>query len=99
VVKPVHTRVLADAAASLSEQFEGELKCMAAVVSPWTASLDRKFLKMLSLAGHDRGRKAALCAITSGGAANMINGGCHLEDSSKNSVSRQASGEIGAFAG
>jgi signal transduction histidine kinase len=32
------------------------------------------------LAGHDRGRKVALCAITIGGAANMIDGGRHLED-------------------
>ncbi len=80
MVKPVHTRVLADAAASLSEQFEGELQRMAAIISPWTVSLDRKFLKTLSLAGHDRGRKAALCAITMGGAANMIDGGRHLED-------------------
>ena len=80
MVKPVHTRVLADAAASLSQQFEGELQRMASVVSPWTASLDRKFLRVLSLAGHDRGRKAALCAITTGGAASMIDGGRHLVD-------------------
>lgn len=80
MVKEVHAGVLADAAASLSQQFEDELKRMASIVAPWTPSLDRCFLKQLSSEGHDSGRKAALCAITSGGAARMINGGGQLAD-------------------
>jgi len=80
VVKEVHAGVLADAAASLSQQFEDELKRMASIVAPWTPSLGRRFRRLLSEAGHDAGRKAALCAITSGGAASMIDSGRQLAD-------------------
>jgi signal transduction histidine kinase len=80
VVNEVHSGVLADAAASLSQQFEEELRRMASIVAPWTPALNRKFMKLLSGAGHDSGRKAALCAITSGGAASMIDTGRQLAD-------------------
>lgn len=76
----VHSGVLADAAASLSPQFEEELRRMAAAIAPLAKSLDGRFVRLLSEAGHDKQRKAALCAITAGGAARMIDAGRGLGD-------------------
>ncbi|MBA3974322.1 MAG: hypothetical protein C0504_08920 [Candidatus Solibacter sp.] len=76
----VHSGVLADAATSLSPQFEEELRRMAAAIAPLADGLETKFVKVLNQAGHDKQRKAALCAITGGGAARMIDAGRQLDD-------------------
>ncbi|MBE0660250.1 MAG: sensor histidine kinase [Bryobacteraceae bacterium] len=75
-----HIGVLADAAASLSPQFELDLRRMAAAIAPLVEILEARFVRVLNQAGHDKQRKAALCAITAGGAARMIHGGRQLDD-------------------
>ena len=66
---------LADAADVLSDQLRAHLERLALLIEPHTEKIERKFLGRLRKLGFDPKQRAALVAITTGAAAQVLASG------------------------
>ncbi len=66
---------LADAADVLSDQLRTHLKRLAVLIEPHADKIERRFLNRLRASGFDPKQRAALSAITTGAAAQVLSAG------------------------